>query len=215
MFAKSQVTIMIILALVILIAAGFVLYLLKAAVKENQKVNIEDSHGTSIDTNPAKQYISKCLETTSKKAITLIGRQGGYIYRSQKGPIVDYIDEDEGNYFVKNGDTTVSYNIMAPRFKVLSFLTTTPEYPWESFPYSAKASLTTSFSGYFGINTMPPLQIPNGPNSMEYQIEYYVDNNIKDCIKLEGLEKEYDISLGNPSTNVRIGNDIVTVDTKM
>ena len=59
MHAKSQVTIMIILALVIFIAVGFIIYLMKSAVEQKTVETVKGSQGSAIDTNPVRQYISK------------------------------------------------------------------------------------------------------------------------------------------------------------
>ena len=71
----------------------------------------------TMDTNPIKEYLSKCLDATAKEAIMDLGRQGGRIYESQGGTYPDY---DNPNLYIESDGYNVPYNIN-PRMSSLLF----------------------------------------------------------------------------------------------
>lgn len=209
--AKSQVTMLMIVGLVLFISVSLVLYLSKTVVKKQSQRNVKDIQETSIETQPIKVFVDECLDKTAKDAISLLGKQGGKIYKSQGGTLVDYQDTDEGNFFVKYKNLNVAYSISPPKFDAPPFFSSIPDYPWEKFPY--ETTLTAEvFDGYFGTSNIPPLYAFQGPHSIQTQIETFIDNNIDSCLDFKLFKDQgYDISMNNSKTQVTIGSSDVSI----
>ncbi len=212
---KSQITLLIILGLVIFIIVSLVLYLSKSTVKKQSQQNIMTTQETDLDTQPIKEFVAKCLDKSAKDAVVLLGQQGGYIYASQGGPIIDYLGTDEGLFFVNYHGINIAYNIMPPKFTLPPYFSTIPEYPWVAFPYKTPSSSAEVFTGFFGINNAPPLTPSGGPNSIQTQIESYIDKNMAKCIDLREFKKQFDIAIGPSNTSVSIGARDVSVKSKI
>ncbi|MBS3104703.1 hypothetical protein J4234_00430 [Candidatus Woesearchaeota archaeon] len=209
---KSQITMLMIVGLVLFIIVSLVLYLSKSAAKKQSLPNIKRVQETSVDASSMKEFVSKCLDKLAKDAIVLLGKQGGYIYTSQGGPLVDYQATDEGLFFVKYNNLNVAYNILQPRFAVPPYSSEIPDYPWTTFPYRTAASNAEIFEGFFGMSNIPPLNSSEGPNSIQTQLEAFIDSNMKSCanpdiFKSQGLE----ITIGKAKTSVTIEASDITV----
>lgn len=210
--SKSQVTMLMAVGLVLFIAVSLVLYLSKSVVKKQSQQNVKRIQETAIDTQPIKDFVTKCLDKLAKDAMLLLGRQGGYIYTSQGGTLVDYSDTDEGAFFVKYNNHNVAYNILPPKFALLPYSSETPDYPWTTFPYRTASSNAEIFEGFFGISNIPPLVSSEGPNSMQSQIESFIDNNMAGCADFSIFEKQgFDITMNSTKTLVVIGSGDVSV----
>ena len=218
---KSQITMLMIIGLVLFIAISLVLYLSKYAIKKQSKQNTDEAQYDVLETQPIKEFVAKCLDKLSKDAIILLGKQGGYIYTSQGGTLVDYRYTDEGIFFVKpkdnNGNTVnVVYDILPPRFIVSDFSSIVPQYPWEKFPEDSNDLTKEKFDGYFGINEIPPLNSSGGPHSIKTQIETFVDNNMASCADFSVFKKQdLDVVMNPAKTSVIIGASDVTIKSKI
>ncbi len=213
---KSQVTMLMIVGLVLFIIVSLVLYLSKSAVKKQSVQNIKKTQETAIEIQPVKEFVTKCLDKLSKDAITLLGKQGGYIYASQGGTLVDYADTDEGLFFVKHNGLNVAYNILPPKFVLPPYSSEIPDYPWTTFPYRTATSSAEIFEGFFGISNIPPLNSSEGPNSIQTQIETFIDNNIASCTDFSIFEKQgLSIEMQPSKTFVIIGSGDVSVASKI
>ena len=223
---KSQITMLMIIGLVIFIVVSLVLYLSKSSIKKQSQQNINNIQEVTIELQPIKEFIAKCLDKLAKDAIVVLGKQGGYIYKSQGGTLIDYRDtDDEGILYVNGKDSYgnniyVSYNIMRPSFakptRQIDYSSDIPDYPWQIFPYKDTSFGENTFKGFFGISNMPPLNSSGGPNSMQTQIETFVDNNIASCADFSIFKKQgFDIVMSPPDTYVVIGASDVSVTSKI
>ncbi|MBI2657830.1 hypothetical protein HYX08_04010 [Candidatus Woesearchaeota archaeon] len=213
---KSQVTMLLIVGLVIFIAISLALYLSKSAVRKQSQQNIKRTQDAAAEVQPIKEFAAKCIDKLAKDAIILLGRQGGYIYASQGGTLVDYQDTDEGIFFANHNNFKVAYNILPPKFAVAPYASDAPDYPWAAFPYRTAASNAEIFDGFFGISNMPPLNSSEGPNSIQVQIESFIDKNMESCANLEPFEKQgLEIEVQPSKTEVTIGSGDVSIRTKM
>lgn len=213
---KSQITMLMIIGLALFIIVSFVFYLSKSAIKKQSQQNIKKTHETAIDTQPIKEFINKCLDKLAKDALVLLGKQGGYIYTSQGGTLIDYSDTDEGLFFIKHDNLKVAYNILPPKFAVAHYSSDIPDYPWTTFPYKSDASNEETFEGFFGISNLPPLNPSGGPNSIQSQIEAFIDNNIAACADFNLFKSQgYDIHIGKSKTHVTIGNADFRIKSEM
>ena len=213
---KSQVTMLMIVGLVLFIIVSFVLYLSKSSVKKQSQQTIKKTQETAIDTKPIKEFINKCVDKLAKDAVVLLGKQGGYLYASQGGTLLDYSDTDEGIFFVKYNGLNVAYNILPPKFAAPPYSSEIPDYPWKAFPYQKPDSNAESFKGFFGISNLPPLNSSEGPNSIQIQIETFVDHNIAGCADMKLFTSQgYEIEMGASKTYATIGNRNIMVKSEM
>ena len=268
-----------IIGIVIFIIVSLVLYLSKSSVKKQSQQAIKKTQGTSIEAQPVEEFVAKCLDKLAKDAVVLLGSQGGYIYKSQGGTLVDYSDADEGLFFAKynkgGSDFKTVYGIIPPRF-----IHDPPIYPWEFFPYSSctytlgncdnsgcsgdpcinvgqcsdnslsgkvayisspptvicttkesewescgaylkttaacPASNKEIFEWYFGINNMPPLIPSQGPNSIQSQIEMFIDGNMPKCADFSFFENQgLEVTMNSSTTSVIIGANDISVSSKI
>ena len=214
---KSQITIMIIVGLVLFILVGIVLYISKSTIKKTTQQGAKITQSAAFDTQPIKEFVSKCQDKLAKEAINLIGKQGGNIYRSQGGELIDYSDSDQGMFFVMYEGNRVAYNIkQLPLLSVPSFFSSPPEYPWISFPYSIVDPNLKTFDGIFGLSNMPPLNASQGPHSIQSQVESYIDNKMESCADLNSFINEgYDITVNKSKTTVTLASSDVRIKTSM
>jgi len=96
MTKKSQITVYILLALILAIGYGLIVYLRNS---ETEKVEIGKISNMPFEISPIKTYIENCIENTGKNALLLIGKQGGYY--KLKNP---YLKDDNFNlpYYIYN-----------------------------------------------------------------------------------------------------------------
>lgn len=213
---KSQITILIIAGLVVMVLAGFVLYLTKYIADKKAKSTVSRSYETSLDVPKVKEFATKCVEKLAKDAIVLLGRQGGYIYRSEGGTLMDFANTDIGIFFINYGSHKVAYDIFPPRNSIPpDYFAEPPAYPWASFPYETESSTQEIYSGVFGINTMPPLEPSKGPHSIQSQIESYVDKNMHTCLDFSVMSDKFQIETNSSSTEVVIGSSDINVRSHM
>ncbi len=213
---KSQITMIMIIGLALFIIVSLVLYLSKSSLKKQSQQGIKKTQETAIEAQPVQEFVAKCLDKLSKDAVVLLGRQGGYIYKSQGGTLVDYSDADEGLFFVKyqkdGNDFKAAYNILPPRF-----IPGPPAYPWETFPCETKAcDKKPVFEWYFGINNIPPLIPSQGTNSIQSQIETFIDGNMQKCADFSFFENRgLEIEMSTAKTSVIIGTNDVSISSKI
>lgn len=214
---KSQITMMITVGLVLFILVGLILYISKSTIKKTTQQGAKTTQGTALDTQPIKEFVSKCQDKLAKEAVTLIGKQGGYIYKNQGGDLVDYSDSDQGIFFIMYDSNKVAYNIKQPPiYSIAPFSSVPPDYPWISFPYKNTQSNDRLFDGIFGLSNMPPLNNSQGPNSIQSQIENYIDNKMESCADLRPFTNEgYEINANKSKTTATIGSSDVRIKTSM
>lgn len=212
---KSQITMLMIVGLMLFIIVSFVLYLSKSTVKKQSQQSVKKTEETALKTQPIREFVQKCLDKLAKDAVVLLGKQGGYIYKSQGGTLIDYLG-NEGQFFVKHNNLNVAYNILPPKFAAPPYSSDIPAYPWAEFPYITKTSDTEIFEGYFGISKIPPLTPSEGPHSIQTQIEAFIDNNIANCADFSIFKQQgFDINMQQSKTSVIIGISDVSIRSKI
>lgn len=218
-----------IVGLLLFIVVSLVLYLSKYAVKRESDVEIKESQ--TSDVQPIITFVNLCLERLSREAVALLGKQGGYIYQSQGGPLADFSEADMGKFFLKynddyNKDYNVAYNIFPLKFPVGIYSAVPPEYPWWfsssnnelswGFPYLTNNFDVEVFAGIFGLNGMPPLEKSHGPQSIQLQIESYINNNLPSCMDFRPFEEQgFEIDAQPANSSIVIGNKDMTVEAKI
>ena len=211
-----------ILGIVILLVVGLVFYFVKSSGKKQAEASVTKVQDTFISIQPIKEFTTKCVDKLAKDAIVLLSRQGGYIYKSQGGTIVDYAQADNGIFFITSPDSAkekIAFNIMPPKGNVANYFSNPPEnpsYPWKFFPYDSLIGFTEKYEGYFGTDTMPPLTEEDGQNSMQSQIENFIDDNMDRCLDLSSFEEQdYIISKNKSRTRAVLGVYDVSVKSSI
>ena len=210
---KSQAAIFLIIGIVMVMIAVSLILVSRFAAKKVSKQETIDVKEAAFDVQPVKNFVTECLSATSKNGIMLLGRQGGYLFRSQGGLLIDYSDTDEGLFFIKNDNAKVVYDILNPRFSAGKYRPSIPGYPWKTFPYADGNMTAKSFEAKsaFGMNNLPPLNSSFGQNSMQQQLEIYAENNIDKCLDFSAFESQgLTVINGKKEVNVDINeNDVI------
>lgn len=209
---KSQITLFIILGLLLFFIIGFLFYLTKYVAKKQTGYETTKTQKIKTELQPIENYVTQCLDKVTKEGLVLLGKQGGYLYTSQGGTLIDFMPVDEGSFFVNYDNHRVSYGIYPLRFDIWPYYSNAPEYPWEDFPSDGAGSDT--FVGLFGISNLPPINSSFGANSIKSQLELYIKNNIKGCIDLgvsDFEEQGYEITENKLSVNLGIAKEDLTV----
>lgn len=168
---------------------------------------------TPLQVQPIKDAVNNCLKLTSKDAIVALGKQGGYLYQDQGGPIATPSTKEAGETYVDYENARTKYLVDEPQGTVGKlFYTTSPEYPWELFPYVDGSYAQTQYYGYYGINQLPALYKPY-KDSIQEQIETFVQNNINTCIKWDAYPA-LEITSGQPNVTLYIANDTGQITTE-
>lgn len=218
---KSQITMLMILGLVLFIAVGFILYVSKSVVKKQSQQSVKKVEDTALEVQPIKEFVQKCLDKLGKDAVILLGKQGGYIYKSQGGTLIDYLNTDQGLFFVKYMDSGVeyktAYNLVPLRFDIQPIAyAELPLYPWEKFPYEPPRFIKENLNGIFGENKMPPLNPSGGIHSIQSNIESFIDTNMDNCADFNIFEGQgLEIVMEPPKTSVIIGSNDVSIKSKI
>jgi len=213
---RCQITLFIIIGIVILIIVGLLVYLTTYITKKGIEKEITKSENIPLAVQPIKTYIETCLDKTAKDALILLGKQGGRIYKTQGGTLIDVKEIDVNSFFVNYNDNIVSYNIYPPRYKIGGSFSDPPLYPKEMFPYVWLTNTLPAIQpleGYFGISNMPPLNDSDGANSIHFQIGAYIDKHIGNCTDLNVLEEQgFEIKeKGGLSADVTIAKSDISV----
>ena len=215
----SQITMVIIAGLVLFILVGIIFYISKSAIKKTTQQGTKTTQSTAFDAQPIKEFASKCQEKLAKEAINYVGKQGGYIYKSQGGDLIDYGDIEQGAYYILYDYSKVSYNIKQPPiYSVSPYSSVVPEYPCKYFPHPCTNpnSGNFEFDGIFGISNFPPLNVSQGPHSIQSQIENYIDNKMQSCADLTPfIGQGYNFEINKSKTTVTLASSDVRISTFM
>lgn len=210
---KGQMTIMIILGLLLLIVIGIFFGLSRVSFNKQASEQAGQTLTRNAEFEPIREYIQSCVATVSREGLSLLGEQGGVLYRSQGGPVLDYREEQRGTLFLELDNSRVAYGIHPPRFPAPPHAPEPPAYPYETFPYRMWPDMTPSEDGIFGLNTLPPLRRSEGPLSFESQLEQYLSSNLPTCLDLRAFEEDgFVFDLGAPEPSITFTDSGVSFD---
>ncbi len=191
---KSQITVFIIAGIVMLMVAGFMIYL-GGSVKTRKEAFYADNL-------PITKYVNECLKRFTGEAVSHLGSQAGYIYKSQGGSVIDPAAADEGKLYISFEGRKVPYLIRR--------LPTDDSYPWTTFP---EAPLTGEMTFIFPISA----SYMQSQRQIERQIEAYVENRMStnECINFAADFKDYSIKASKPKATATITDKDVFVKLRM
>lgn len=154
---KGQVTIFIIIGLVILLIIGLALYF--SARETERELELVQPRLAELPAKiePVRQAIAGCIERLGKDAIVRLGSQGGYVDDQflRSNPV-----------FPTQGDAVEFTPTSGPKVA----------YWWHM------SSPDNCESGCEFESMRPNLRREDGPNSMELQVDNYVNSLLSDCM---------------------------------
>jgi len=190
---KAQITMFILVGMIILIAFGFVYYIVTQI--NMAKTRSGEIGKVPVEIQPVKTYIESCLDKVAKEGLDLIGKQGGYIYESQGGMVgccnITYIDKNnkEFNSLIKEfEDYNVSYWIYA-----------SGSSGYTKFPRLEPMPITIFTQGM-------GFTVPASPPSIKEQLQNFTETKFNStCTDLSSFE-QFDIIKGaEPKARVDLG----------
>ena len=165
---KGQITLFIILGIVLLFSTAIILFI-RSQAKEEMPMVPEVTESLPTEIQPVKDFIESCVEITAKDAIEMIGVHGGYI-----GVTPEYIQ-----YTAK----TFDLDLVGMDPTSHEALAVSPE--WHIPYWNYMRSVNTCTANCQFDSKRPPLLKTQGSDSVEVQIDRYIEANIDGC--LEGL----------------------------
>lgn len=204
---KAQVTMFMIIGLIILVsfALAFYIFSFRAAKQSGQQLPGQVFKSAAVDS--VRQYITQCVASVSAEALSLLGKQGGRLYKSQGG-----IADNPSDFIAYEG-VNVSYSIVPPSGRVGPYSSQVPEYPWDGFPWIFQDDSERAwFYGYFGLPEFPPLY-DFSPGSVQEMLETYVENNLPGCFD-ESLFPGLSFDVKKPHAKMIIAKNISQLSTE-
>ncbi len=229
MAKRSQITIFFIIGIVLIFIFGVIFFLSSQGAKTKVEQSSEKAVESLLLQNRFDYYVNLCVDKATKDAIELISMQGGRIYPGQPGSIL----VGKQDYALVES-TNVSMNILALPIP-------TPKYPcitgtptqFCGFANSAALYPNLSKTSY-GLSNMLPLcktardcnyESVDGPfgtsisiygtnYSIQAQMEKYIENVTKDCVRIdqiEGFNSTFTANYSNVTAHVFFDDRGVTV----
>jgi len=206
---KGQITITIIIGIVMIMIFGIGYFTLGQSVEKKGEQALVSQQKTKELIDPVDEYVTDCLNVIASEGLSLLGKQGGYIFKSQGGPIPDFPSKELGKKYLVFESINVPYSIFRPEGQVGNlFFTDIPRYPFDTFPV-VKGQLgvilkTEFFEGFYGESNLPQL-LPPYDNSIKYQLEIFTENKISSCVDWQQFKKTgLSIHIGLPNASVAI-----------
>ncbi len=203
---RGQITVIIIMVVVMIVIFATLNSLGTRSTTKTGEQAEKRQQLTQANIQPIKEYVTSCLDLATREAVTLIGKQGGYLYASQGGPVPDFNDTDYGNLFMAYDEHRVAYAIFAPEGNVGGFLFgKPPQYPYVTFPEITRNDRTTLyFGGYYGRNRLVPSFAPE-PDAAQTQLEIYIANSLLACVDWSKYAAQnLNITAGTSTVNVSL-----------
>lgn len=170
---KSQITVFIIIGVILLFSTALVLYIKNQVSVQTREVKVSVEKVPN-EVQPVQAYVSQCLESVSKEAFNLLGSHGGYIDVGSGS--MDYA----GVNFEKNEAKPTEADMVAFPPKTDNYVVY-----WEFMRKPDQCKVC-----YLG-SWRPPLYRSESGNSIESQVDKYVEKNLRGCLKnFESFRKE-------------------------
>ncbi len=205
----AQVTVFIILGVFVLMSLLIFLYYA-------QKIPVEapEKAITSTLTKPITEYVTNCLEIAARDVLTTLGAQGGVLYQSQGGTILDPSPALFGIDYAVVDDARIPYLIVPPEQHIEPFFfTRPPHYPWDTFPFVEDAD-KPFLTGYYGINKLLPLHNWS-QDSIQVQLERAVAARTALCTDWKQFETQgFTIKKEDPSARLVVAQNLSQLSTE-
>ncbi|MBI4141742.1 hypothetical protein HY484_02345, partial [Candidatus Woesearchaeota archaeon] len=182
---KGQVTIFIILALILALSIGTYVYLQSRGELQKLEAQRPTIQAAPTEFAPVTEYITNCLYDTAKTALIKIGEGGGYIDNTKIKTNPFEPTEAEGIQFSPNSEMVIPY--------------------WWHLADKNTCEGNCNFE-----SKMPAL---SSRNSIEAQIDNYVNENLNICLANFSTLKQqgYKITAQQPKTRTTIAKEDIFV----
>lgn len=217
---RGQITVILILVILLLIIFSVMFFIQRTTQEKKSEQQRKAITLSQEKLDPLKEFVTSCLDISAKAALKDMGRQGGYLYQTQGGPMKDFDETEFGTKYLTYDEKPVAYAIFPPKGSIGPWKSEPPEYPWVTFPEIHNTANVTNESlvngsvvkGYFGRNKMPNLEKPF-TMSMQFQLEEYIAKNAADCLNLENFQTQsLAINKGKPNVTVTLTVNEVVFD---
>src|SRR3989338_6851904 len=84
---NAQVTIFILLAIMIIVITLFLVFIRGKLTKKGVETEVKSTAEMPDNVREVETYITICLDNIAEDALELAGKQGGYVYISNFGPM--------------------------------------------------------------------------------------------------------------------------------
>ena len=215
---RGQVTLFLLIGAIVLIVFGFLYFSLNGIAKSEIDKQTEEITTNILKTKALRNYVTLCLDRTAKQGVDTLTRQGGYV-TDLTNPI-KFQGNNISHSITERLDLTENGPLFLP-----------PKYPFEGYP---KKNEDLNKVWYYGKNLLPELCDINGANapntdfgrfcgnsyslknSMQQQLQNYVQDNIPDCVNFSIFEREfkYNISSEDPEVDMTIAEDKLIFNLK-
>ncbi|MBW2999575.1 hypothetical protein KY339_02780, partial [Candidatus Woesearchaeota archaeon] len=198
---KAQITTFIIIGIILLMTSAFVFYIKNRLVERAEELEEIEIVEVPLELNPIKFFVEDCLSKTAKEAVERIGANGGYIG----------VGVEDVRYTGKTFDLDMT-GLEPTEADALTF------FPGSEYAvpywYYLKSPNRCSGDCQFASNQPAWRGEAGEGNSVEKQIELYVDANLNRCLADFGVFQPQQIIVkptDSPKTNVVITEDDVMV----
>ena len=212
---KAQVTVFIIIGIVLLIIVIALLALSNSLEGNPIAREGEDATGLSTELEPIKNYIETCVEQVAKDGIFLLGKQSGYIYRSQGGKRYDQSPAGKGYQYInfpEDSDNMVIYRITSSIEDTANQCKTqAPEYPVTNpkYPYLDETPVNLDVKNYRKDNCFGKGKYTN-KKIIAKDLKSYIESNVNIRCTLDSFP-EFEIVGETATANVSILDGETTV----
>lgn len=191
---KSQVTIFIILAIVLLAGVGIYFYARTIRSPIEPETNLVQQQ-VPLEFDPIKKYTNDCIYSVASDGLKLIGKQGGYVSLTNKSL-------NSASFSMTNNPTET---------EVISFT----ENSQIKIPYWWHLKSSNTCSGNCQFSSKRP-DLRQSENSIEKQLERYIKAQLKTCLdNFRPFEEQgFEITGGDAITDVTIASSDVIVSVE-
>ncbi|MEM4336930.1 MAG: hypothetical protein QXG86_02915 [Candidatus Woesearchaeota archaeon] len=170
---KSQITIFIIIGVVLLFSTALVIYIKNKVGAPEREVKIA-LEKVPEEIKPAQEFVSQCINYIGIEALKKIGMHGGYISTDQADYDITLVK------FKENDENPTEADVVpfTPKSRI-------------KIPYWYYMRSPNDCSECYFSSLQPPLYRINGSNSIESQIDNYINLNLRKCLNnFEPFRKE-------------------------
>lgn len=221
---KSQITLFMLIALVILFIFGFLFYLKFTITTGDTERDAKHPIADFLESSSFKGFVQSCLDRSLIEGLDLVGKQGGFIYDYQGG-----IHKENKSIIVPISyeDNEKSYNVTYALLKPQRDL---PNYPFynPSFSIPFWSGVFNFYYGRFPFNNLPlpplcenqggnAMYLPDlrysclfyGPNAIQSSLKKFVANKTTQCLKNTNSFQGQEINFSMVETEIIFGEDAV------
>ncbi|MBI4146499.1 hypothetical protein HY489_04130 [Candidatus Woesearchaeota archaeon] len=194
---RGQVTVFILIGILVVIAFGITLYAGSSLQKKEFSQGSEQAGVQQL-----QDYVQTCLNLAVGEALSLLGKQGGFLYDSQGG-LLQQGSVAFAKFPGSSGVLDVPYLVVPPVGDLGGvFVSNPPGYPFDSFPFSPEDG-SLFFTGYYGVSKLAPLYKVTASGepvagSVQQSLEAFIGKKTAVCADFREFEaKGFDVVSGS------------------